>query len=365
MLTKATRGPPPFADERFAREILPLVSRTFAPSIEILPEELADPVRLSYLLCRVADTFEDATHLSPKARHAFLMRFIQLLIHTEVDQENIDSFAEEAAGTFRTESTESNLILGLPRLMRLLGATIPDQRRIIINWIRELSLGMARFVLLEEEDATWTALATTDDLIAYEYSVAGTVGCLLNDLFHLHIYGPSSLSLYRVRQLAISFGLGLQGSNIIQDMSEDRKRRWSYIPEEVARRHGLSSLRLIEPSERSAAMEVVREMTLRALADLDDGFEYVLRLPRRQPRIRLFCLWPLLLAIRTLTLIVSGPMVLVRRVRISRDEVRMLTRESTWRCLSNAALRRLYRRERVRFVKTVGEKDGRAIKIHN
>jgi len=43
----------------------------------------------------------------------------------------------------------------------------------------------------------------------------------------------------------------------------------------------------------------------------------------------------------------------------------MLTRESTWRCLSNAALRRLYRRERVRFVKTVGEKDGRAIKIHN
>ena len=64
------------------------------------------------------------------------------------------------------------------------------------------------------------------------------------------------------------------------------------------------------------------------MRNLDDGLEFVLLLPRRAPRIRLFCLWPLLLALRTLVRIVSSEEVLERRVRIAREEVRALTREA-------------------------------------
>jgi phytoene/squalene synthetase len=55
-------------DLAFAREMLPAVSRTFAPAIDILPQGLADSVRLAYLLCRVADTIEDAARLPARFR---------------------------------------------------------------------------------------------------------------------------------------------------------------------------------------------------------------------------------------------------------------------------------------------------------
>src|SRR3954471_9371218 len=44
----------------FSREILPAVSRTFALSIRLLPGDLGAAVRDAYLLCRIADTIEDA-----------------------------------------------------------------------------------------------------------------------------------------------------------------------------------------------------------------------------------------------------------------------------------------------------------------
>ena len=45
--------------ERFGRDILPEVSRTFALSIRVLPGELGRAVLAAYLLCRIADTLED------------------------------------------------------------------------------------------------------------------------------------------------------------------------------------------------------------------------------------------------------------------------------------------------------------------
>src|SRR5690606_22415300 len=45
--------------ERFAREILPSASRTFAISIRMLPGVLGRAVLASYLICRIADTIED------------------------------------------------------------------------------------------------------------------------------------------------------------------------------------------------------------------------------------------------------------------------------------------------------------------
>ena len=47
------------AAERFGREVLPAVSRTFALSIRVLPGTLGRAVLTAYLLCRIADTVED------------------------------------------------------------------------------------------------------------------------------------------------------------------------------------------------------------------------------------------------------------------------------------------------------------------
>ena len=56
------------ADRRFCKRLLPRVSRTFALSIEALPDSLREAVRTAYLLCRVVDTVEDAPRLSLEER---------------------------------------------------------------------------------------------------------------------------------------------------------------------------------------------------------------------------------------------------------------------------------------------------------
>ena len=337
-------------DLDFARAMLPLVSRTFAPAIDVLPGPLADPVRLSYLLCRVADTIEDTPRILPGMRNRWLVRFAGSLADPIGTGE---ALADEivVAITIDPDTPEVQLVTGLPRLLRLLRATEPSVAERIIHWTRELSLGMARFVLLEESSRDWTALGTLGDLEAYEYYVAGTVGCLLNDLIraHLGLNDPDE----RQGRLAVSFGLGLQGTNIIQDLADDRARGWSYLPEEVARRHGTSTRRMADRDQRPAATAAILEMAERAVRNLDDGLEFVLLLPRRAPRIRLFCLWPLLLALRTLVRIVSSEEVIERRVRIARSEFRELTREALSVCLSNTALRKLYERERLLFVAAI------------
>src|SRR5437764_10121712 len=56
----------------FCQEILPSVSRTFALSIRLLPGDLGSAVRDAYLLCRIADTVEDAPGLSAQEKASLL-----------------------------------------------------------------------------------------------------------------------------------------------------------------------------------------------------------------------------------------------------------------------------------------------------
>ena len=51
--------PPSHDADRFCREMLPSVSRTFALSIRFLPGNLGRTVGVAYLICRIADTVED------------------------------------------------------------------------------------------------------------------------------------------------------------------------------------------------------------------------------------------------------------------------------------------------------------------
>jgi farnesyl-diphosphate farnesyltransferase len=54
--------------ERFAREILPPVSRTFALSIRVLRARSGAAVMTAYLLCRIADTLEDEPRMPARPR---------------------------------------------------------------------------------------------------------------------------------------------------------------------------------------------------------------------------------------------------------------------------------------------------------
>jgi farnesyl-diphosphate farnesyltransferase len=77
--------------------------------------------------------------------------------------------------------------------------------------------------------------------------------------------------------------------------------------------------------------------------ECDVAFEYSLILPRPEPGLRLFCLWPLLFALRTLAVLAHNPAVFEPApVKIDRETVMrimVLTRESV---ADDRALESLY-----------------------
>src|ERR1039457_1515913 len=66
-------------DTAFCSTILPRVSRTFALSIEALPDSLRAAVRSAYLLCRLVDSIEDDPRLEGAQRSELFAIFERML----------------------------------------------------------------------------------------------------------------------------------------------------------------------------------------------------------------------------------------------------------------------------------------------
>ena len=97
---------------------------------------------------------------------------------------------------------------------------------------------------------------------------------------------------------------------------------------------------------RERLKPVLDEYLELALDHYRAGWEYTLAIPRRVPRMRLACAWPLLIGLPTLGLLARDPDPYAPGTlhRIPQGEVWRILWRSTLRVLSNRALDRLYRR---------------------
>jgi farnesyl-diphosphate farnesyltransferase len=337
------------------RATLPSVSRTFALTIRVLPDPLRDPVTVAYLLCRLADLLEDATGFDPAVRIDGLEALARGIVEGSLSPDDLAETLAPAESLPFPDDAGTRLFRGRRTVFRAYASLPGETREVVSRWVQAMALGMAAFVERERRagDAAKpvrVVLSTAEEMRLYAYYVAGTVGHLLTDLFVLHL-GPGAADPERLRALAVPFGLGLQYTNILQDLAEDRRRGWSYLPEELARAHGTSMQALEEPAERSRALRVIGSVVREAAAYLDRAMEYTLLLPRRAPRLRLFCAWPVFFAVRTLVRIWGEEQVLLgaERVRITRPEVRRVVGLTSVSCLSNSGLNRLYGWEKARL----------------
>jgi farnesyl-diphosphate farnesyltransferase len=172
------------------------------------------------------------------------------------------------------------------------------------------------------------ALSSLHDLDRYCYFVAGTVGHLLTDLFRLHHHRVTRRHYENLKKLSTSFGLGLQLTNIIKDVADDRQRGWSFVPRQLCEAAGITPDDLTDPARRDHAQSVMRQLIVKARGHLQDALKYCLHIPRSQYRIRLFCLTPLFFAIQTLRLATRDPKLLdpSHKVKITRADVRRTIR---------------------------------------
>ncbi len=308
-------------------EMLRAVSRTFALSIEQLPGIMRETVTIAYLLFRISDCLEDHAIL-PAEKKAALLRLWADVLSGTAGADRLTTAVSDLDGS----DPEVYVAQHADEIMQLLDRLPDEPREILKKHVIETSLGMARwqdhgpFVQNEEE---------LDD---YMFQVAGRVGYLLTDVFAW--YSPAIGRLReRLMPLAYEFGLALQTVNVIRGMRKDYERGWVFAPVTFYEKAGLTRETLFSPDHREQALTVVEMLADKAQRHLEKGLSYTTLLPRTQSRIRLFCIWPLLFAVKTLAISRHNPDVLTDEAKITRGQVKRIVLISKLFSWSNLLLR--------------------------
>jgi phytoene synthase len=170
-------------------------SRSFHLASGLLPPAKRRAVRALYAFCRVTDDLVDRAGPDPRQRLATARRHVLTAVPPEDD-------------LLAVAWTDARLRFGIP-----------------LRYAEQLIDGVA-------QDLEARQYATFDELAAYSYGVASTVG-----LMSMHIVGFSSAAAMRY---AIKLGVALQLTNILRDVAEDLAARRVYLPAEELDRFGVT-----------------------------------------------------------------------------------------------------------------------------
>ena len=324
-------------EQSYQERILPGVSRTFALTIPQLPPGLRTAVTNAYLLCRIADTIEDDPGLTTEDKEVFHARF-----------QAVVAGSEDAAGFARdlhpklsaaTLADERELIGNTERVIAVTHGLNANQRAALEHCIDIMCAGMPAFQRNQRPDG----LADLAEMDRYCYYVAGVVGEMLTELF-CDFCPPMNEQRDRLMRLAVSFGQGLQMTNILKDTWDDRSRGACWLPRDIFLEEGFDLARLASEPGHPAFCSGLNRLIGVAHDHLRDALTYTLIVPREQIGIRRFCLWAIGMAVLTLDKIHKNPTFTAgREVKISRRAVRATIFMANLATARDDMLRRLFR----------------------
>jgi farnesyl-diphosphate farnesyltransferase len=324
------------ADTTYQDEILPHVSRTFALTIPQLPARLRQSAANAYLLCRIADTVEDEPALPAPETLAFLQRFKEVV----AGRADPVGLSRDLMGRLseRTLPAERDLVANMDRVIRVTAGLDPQSRAAIERCVELMCYGMPRF----QHNASLRGLPRSTDLDAYCYYVAGVVGEMLTELFCSY---SADIARHRLalHDLAASFGQGLQMTNILKDVWEDRSRGACWLPQEVFARHNFDVETLTPERYDGRFTAGMEELIGIAHGHLRNALAFTLLIPAKETGIRRFCLWAIGLAVLTLQRIRRHPRYTSgAAVKVSRSAVTMTRTLTELTVRNNWALRQLF-----------------------
>ncbi len=335
-LKTALRGTWLESDLAYQAAILEGVSRTFALTIPQLPAPLRDTVSNAYLLCRVADTIEDEAALSGPQKRVFSERWVGVVEGSE----DAAAFAQDLSVLLTRSTTESEreLVANTARVIRITDSLSPAQRQALLRCVRIMTRGMAEF----QENASPEGLNDLQHLDRYCYYVAGVVGEMLTELFCDY---SEAINARREELFALSasYGQGLQMTNILKDIWEDRSRGACWLPRSVFLSAGFD-LRLLSPGQAHPGfVEGLNRLIAVAGGHLANALRYTLLIPARETGIRRFCLWSLGMAVLTLRrTYVTPAFASGREVKISRRAVKAVVVSTSALARFDTALKILF-----------------------
>ena len=281
------------SDDDFQSEMLEGVSRTFALTIPQLPPSLCRVVSNAYLLCRIVDTIEDEPAISGARKNYFCQQFLGVLNGAK----SAEPFSRQLGGALshRTSAAEHELIRNVPRVIQITRSFSAPQREALQQCIRTMAQGMAQFQLRNEKHG----LQSLEHLDQYCYYVAGVVGQMLTRLFCFH--SPEIAKNHDgLMGLAISFGQGLQMTNILKDVWEDYQIGACWLPRQIFAEEGFDLRNLAKAQNRREFQRGIQRLVAIAHGHLRNALAYTMLIPSHEVGIRNFCLWAIGMAVLTL-----------------------------------------------------------------
>lgn len=281
------------SDDEFQAILLEGVSRTFALTIPQLPEELFRPVANAYLLCRIVDTVEDEVSLSPEDKKVFCARFIE----TVKTGDGADLFAVDLEPLLseQTLPAEQTLIAVTPRVIQITHSFEPQQIEALATCVETMAQGMPVF----QAQNLRSGLPTLADMDKYCYYVAGCVGEMLAKLF-CHYSPEIAVHRERLLELSVSFGQGLQMTNILKDIWDDAGRGVCWLPQDIFDETGFDLATLTPETNDANFRKGLEHLISIAHGHLRNALTYTQLIPSNETGIRNFCLWALGMAVLTL-----------------------------------------------------------------
>ncbi|MCZ6874767.1 MAG: squalene/phytoene synthase family protein [bacterium] len=305
------------------RTILRDVSRSFYLSLVVLPKAVRQQVGLAYLFCRAADTIADTDIL---ARHERLRVLESFRCQFRLSDSCKDlTYLQNVPLPQRVTEGERKLLMHLPDCFRVLAHFSLTDRQLITDLVLTLTRGMEMDLRAfpGETAATARALPNMHALDLYTYYVAGVVGEFWTKIHVAHLPNMRHLDCLSLCRLGVSFGKGLQLTNILKDLGKDLHNGRCYLPEKCLEQVQIKVETLQDTASLPRLRPLLRTLMTYTLAHLDRACEYVMHLPYLAVRSRLSCMWPLLFAVQTLAMVWQSDQLLNPHlpVKISRRTV--------------------------------------------
>ncbi len=255
----------------FYQSHLERVSRSFAACIARLETPLRAWVGLTYLLCRILDTVEDAVWLRRESQEHSFEVFRQLIrqeISPEVESSALDGWVRGFPPTI--PEGERLLLNDTGRILHDLRAAPEEIRAAIRGLVDSMAAGMRHFCTRSGREFRLSGLSEVNQ---YCFFVAGLVGETLSKLLQALDH-----SVEFRRELIVDahrFGLFLQKINLLKDQYRDEKEGRFLVPSRA-------------------------ELFASLAGDARGAMKYIEAIPVAHKDYRVFCAWSLFLGLATL-----------------------------------------------------------------
>lgn len=264
----------------FYQKHLDVVSRSFAFCISRLEDPLRSQVGLSYLICRLLDTIEDASWSRGEDQSRAFESFVSF-IRYRPERHAIEDWALGFPNDL--PEGERALLVDAERIFSDFHSWPEKIRHVVREPVLSMAAGMRHFMSRKAQMGT-LKLSSLVEVNQYCFFVAGVVGEILTMLLRVQKdelrfseKEAETLSL----EDAFRFGLFLQKVNLLKDQATD----------ETVGRYLVHDRSQVYGSLRRDGRSAIR---------------YVLNLPQGLTSFRLFCAWSLFLGLASLPWIESA-----------------------------------------------------------